>query len=230
MRYIIKPGIEIGNPRNQKINVLTPKEVEEYHKSGFNSKERAYQVTLGHTGYEVVCLEIWQKSDKEHSLIIPAFLVPQRAYPVYIYVFAINLYSSNPHLSQRKVAEETRKKYALETFAHTTIGRAMKGLAQTLTETAVIDNKAEGTAQETDQNGENAGKIRNGRFPSVQDTRTIRDIVKSFFNERLKNCCQEAFKEACDRIAIYWYTQFQRLLMNTAPVFGRKLSTVIQNT
>jgi len=230
MRYIIKPDVEIGNPQNQTINVLTPEEVEDYHKSGFRIKERAYQLTLGRIGYEVNCVEIWQKGDKEHSLIIPTFLVPHRDYPVYIYVFAINLYSSKPQLGQRKVAEETRKKYDLETFAHTTVGRAMKGLAKTLTETAVIDNEAtEEAAQETEQNGANAGKIRKGRFPSVRDTSTIREIVKSFFKERLKNRNLDEFKEACDRIAIYWYNHFHRLLMNTAPVFGCKLSTVIQN-
>ena len=231
MRYIIKPGIEIGNPANKKINALTEEEINEYHKNGYKSKEREYQVTIGRIGYEVICIEIWQKGDKEHCLIIPAFLISHRVYPAFVYVFAINLYSSNPHLSQRKVAEETRKKYDLETFAHTTVGRAMKALANTLTETSAINNEAtEGASQETEQNGKKPGKIRKGRFPLVQDTSKIRDIVKSFFYERLKNHSQEEFNEACDRIAIYWFTNFYRLLMNTAPVFGCKLSTVIQNT
>jgi len=231
MRYIIKPGIEIGNPKNKKINVLTSKEIDEYHQNGFKSKEKSYQLTLGQIDYEVICLEIWQKGDKEHSLIIPAYLIPHRVYPVYVYIFAINLYSSNPQLSQRKVAEETRKKYELKTFAHTTVGRAMKELAKELTETAVIDNEAaEEAVQETEQSGADTGKICNGRFPSVQDTKTIRTTVKSFFHVRVKNRCQEEFKEACDRIAIYWYAHFYRLLMNTAPVFGGRLSIVIQNT
>jgi len=231
MKYIIKPGIEIGNPKNKTINVLTPEEVDEYHKNGFKIKERTYQVTVGQNGYEVNCLEIWQKGDKEHSLIIPAFLMPHRVYPVYVYVYAINLYSSSQQLSQRKVAEATRKKYGLETFAHTTVGRAMKALAKTLTETAVMNNETtESTEHETGHNEANAGKMRKGRFPSVKDTSAIRDTVKSFFYAKLKNRCQEEIKETCDRIAMYWYTQFRRLLMNTAPVFGCKLSGVIQNT
>ena len=169
---------------------------------------------------------------KEHSLIIPAFLVSHRRYPVYIYVFAINLYSVNPKLGQRKVAEETRKKFSLKTFAHTTVGRAMKKLAQTLAETAIIDNKAmedANAAQETEQNRSNTVKTRSGRFPTVQDTSTIRDTVKSFFGARLENRFEEEFREVCDRIAIYWYAHFHRLLMNTAPVFGRKLSSVTQS-
>ena len=231
MKYIIQPGIQIGNPKNKEIRVLTPEEVDEYQNNGFKIKERAYQLTIGHIGYEVICFEIWQKGDKEHSLIIPAFLIPHRGYPVYVYTFAINLYSSNPQLGQRKVAEKTRKEYDLKTFAHMTVGRAMKDLAETLTETTIIDNAAkEDAAQETEQNEANASKILNGRFPSVQDTRTIRDTIKSFFYARLKNRCQEEFIEACDRIAIYWYNHFDRLLMNTVPVFRCKLSVAIQNT
>ena len=225
MKYIIQPGIQIGNLKNEIIKVLTPEEIEDYRKRGYQCKEQAYHLTSGRTGYEIICVEIWKKGDKEHSLVIPAFLVPHRVYSVYVYVFAINLYSSKPRLGQRKVAEETRKKFGLKTFAHTTVGRAMKALARTLAETAPIGTEAtEDGVQETEQNEANANKVRKKRFPSVQDTSEIRKTVKSFFYERLKNREQEEFIDTCDRIAIYWFTHFHRLLMNTAPVFGSKLS------
>ena len=235
MKYIIQPGIKIGTPEitNKKINVLTPEEVNEYRNNGFTCRERAYPLTIGRIECEVICLEIWKKGDKEHSLIIPAFLLPRRDYPAYVYLFVINLYSSNPQLGQRKVAEETRKKYDLKTFAHTTVGRAMKALAATLTETAAIDIEAiamEDVAKETEQKEKNTDFNRKGRFPSVLDTSTIREFVKSFFNEKLKSRCQEWFIVACDYIAIYWNNRFQRPLMYTAPVIGRKLSSVRQNT
>ena len=221
MNYIIQPCIEIGTPEinNKEINVLTPDEVNEYRNNGFKCKERAYPLVLGRIKYEVICLEIWEKGDKEHTLIIPAFLLLHRIYPWYVYAFAINLYSSKPQLGQRKVAEETRKKYDLETFAHTTVGRAMKTLAKALTETVSIDNEAtEEASQEVGQDNTNADSISNRRFPSVQDTATIREIVKSFFYEKLKSYCQEWFTIACDYISIYWYGHFHRLLMNAAPV------------
>jgi hypothetical protein len=238
MKYIIQPSIKIGSPDptetekiNTVINVLTPEEVNEYRNNGFKCKERAYPMTLNRIEYEVICLEIWKKGDKEHSLVIPAFLLPHRIYPVYVYAFAINLYSSNPQLGQRKVAEETRKKYNLETFAHTTVGRAIKALAGALTEITDIDIKTtEYATQEPGQYETNADVIQSKRFPSVQDTRTIREIVKSFFYKRLKSRCEEEFKKACDFISIYWNTCFHRPLMHTAPVIGRKLSIVTQNT
>jgi len=231
MKYIIQPGIEIGNPENETINVLTSEEVSEYRNKGFECRERTYPITFKNTKYEVVCIEIWKKGEKEHSLVMPAFLLPHRGYPTYVYAYAINLYSGNPGLGQRTVAEETRIKYGLETFAHTTVGRAMKALAQTLTEAPAIDREAmENTVRETGQNEANNNAIDNRRFPTVQDTSATREIVKSFFYEKLKSRCQQWFIEACDLISIYWYSFFQRLFMNTAPGLRRKLFTVIQDT
>ena len=232
MKYIIQPGIEIGTPeikntkiKNTKINVLSPEEVNEYRNNGFECREREYALVLGRIEYEVICLEVWKKGDKEHSLIIPAFLLPRRIYPTYVYAFAINLYSSNSQLGQRKVAEETRKKFDLETFAHTTVGRAMKALSETLTEKAETKNEIVADVQPTGQNEEGTSAIHKGRFPLVTDTNTRRETVKSFFYEKLESHCQQWFKIACDIISIYWYTHFHRLLMNTAPGFGRRLSS-----
>jgi len=231
MKFIIQPGIEIGNPEIRNISVLTPNKIEEYRNGGNKCVERTYQLTLGGIGYEVTCVEIWQKGDTEHSLIMPAFLIPHRTYPTYVYTFAINLYSSNPQLGQRKVAKETREEFGLKTFAHTTVGRAMKALAGTLTEATETDAAVmEETVPEAELNEASAGAVNNGRFPTVQDTSQSRAIVKSFFYEKLKSCCQEWFMVASDLISIYWYSFFHRLFMNTAPGLGRKLSTVTQNT
>jgi hypothetical protein len=126
------------------------------------------------------------------------------------------------------VAEETRKKFDLEKLAHTTVGREMKALAKTLAETAAIDiEAAEEAAHETGQYIINVVLTSKRQFPSVRDTGKNRKIVKSFFYEKLKSRCQEWFTAACDLISIYWYAHFHRLLMNTAPVIGCKLSTVI---
>jgi len=227
MKYIIQPGIEIGSHeiKNTKINVLAPEEVNEYRNNGFECREREYHLVLGRIEHEVICFEVWKKGDKEHGLIIPAFLLPHRVYPTYVYAFAISLYSSNPQLSQRKVAEETRKEFDLETFAHTTVGRAMKALSETLTEKAETKNEIVAGVQLTGQNEEGTSVTHKGRFPLVTDTNTRRETVKSFFYEKIKSRCPQWFKIACDIISIYWYTHFHRLLMNTAPGFGRRLSS-----
>jgi hypothetical protein len=158
-------------------------------------------------------VEIWQKGDKEHSLIIPSFLIPHRIFPAYVYAYAINQYGSNPQMSQRKVAEETRKKYNLKTFAHTTVGRAMKALTEALRETAAIDSETTKAARITEQNEINAGIIHTERFRTVQDTKPQREIVNSVFTGGLKDYIRQGFKEASDNISIYWYTHFYRLLM-----------------
>jgi hypothetical protein len=204
MRYIIQPDIEIGNPENKKINVLTPEQIKDYHRAGFKCMKKIYQVTSGHIRYEVICVEVWKKSDKEHSLIIPSFYIPHRIYPADVYAFAINLYSGNPQLSQRKIAEQTRKKYDLKTFAHTTVGRAIRALVGALMETGAIENAEE--AGSSKQNGTNAGINQTGRFPSLQDTKAQRDIVKSFFYGGLKILCRQKITAAFDSIHLLTYT------------------------
>jgi hypothetical protein len=42
-----------------------------------------------------------------------------------VYLYALALYGSAPEKGQRWAAEETRKKFGLATFAHTTLGRAL---------------------------------------------------------------------------------------------------------
>jgi len=123
VNYIITPDIKIENTKSNIINVLTPEEETDYINAGYEIKERIYKITIGHRQYEVICSEIWKKDESEHCLIIPAFLIPRRPYPIYVYIYAINLYSSDKKQSQRDVAEKTKKYFGLKTFSHTTIQR-----------------------------------------------------------------------------------------------------------
>jgi hypothetical protein len=216
LKYIIQPGVEIGNTENTNINVLTKEEIKAYQKSGFKCREEIHQLTSGHIEYQIICVEIWQKGDKEHSLLIPPFFFPHRGYPAYVYAYAINLYSSDPQLSQREVAEKTRKKYDLKTFAHTTVGRAMKALSNALKETAAIDSETENGERAVDENQISAGTNHAGGIPTVQDTKGQREIVKSYYGGRLKDYIQagfQGFQGACKCVSIYWYTHFFQLLM-----------------
>jgi hypothetical protein len=65
---------------------------------------------------------------------------------VYIYLYAIDIYSSNPDIGQRKAAEATRKQFGLIHFAHTTLGRALKAFAHNLEE---IEDASENSPDET---------------------------------------------------------------------------------
>jgi len=47
-----------------------------------------------------------------------------------VYLFASDLYSSNPEIGQRGVAETTRKKFKLATFSHSTVSRSFRSLEE----------------------------------------------------------------------------------------------------
>jgi len=237
MNYIIQQCAQIGNPEIKIINVLTSDQINNYLKDGFRLKERMYKLTLGHSQYTVVCWETWKESDTEHSLILPEFLVPHRTYAVYVYAYAIALYSTDPEKSQRAVAEETRKKFNLQTFAHTTVGRAMRELARMLTDPASADNKTVTGVQATEQEppadaaaeddeaiadgqageGNEAGKADKAdagtdpvsRF-SALFTKARRELVRSFFSSGA-SLKQEGSKKACSQMVAYWHLNFRCL-------------------
>jgi hypothetical protein len=100
-----------------------------------DSPTRYFQYQLEYRGkvYKIVCTEFIDE-DGEEKMIIPDYLIPGRKYPVCVYLYAINIYSSNPKMSQRKAAKLTREEFGLETFSHTTLGRTMKALERSIKE------------------------------------------------------------------------------------------------
>lgn len=252
MNYIIQQGVQIGNPENKTIDVLTSDQINNYLKNGFWLKERMYKLTSGHSQYTVVCWEIWKENDTEHSLILPEFLIPHRTYTVYVYAYAIALYSANPEKSQRAVAEETRKKFGLQTFAHTTVGRAMGELARILTGLAPADGRTVTGVQAAEQqppadaatedvetvaDRQAGGQDEAGRadktnasiYPaerfSTLYTKAQRELVRSFFSSRADSLGQHSFKEASGYIVAYWHVNFCQLYRYiSAPAIGCKLS------
>ena len=216
MKYIIQQDVHIKNSEktdvqsetnadtNKNIDVLTKEQIKAYRQDGFKYMKIIYQLTVGLIRYEVTCVEIWKKGEKEHSLIIPSFLVPHRKYPAYVYSFAINQYSANPLLSQRYVAEMTRNKFNLKTFAHTTLGRAMKALTKAFGEIGA-GSKNEKNTGEPKQSESNAYKKQTRKFSSVQATKAQRETVISI------TC--NALKDGCDYIHLLVYT-FVRSFMD----------------
>jgi len=220
MKYIIQHGIGIDNLENKTINVLTPKQIGEYIQNGYSYRDRVYKLTIGHSQYEVVCGEIWRKDDIEHSLAIPAFHLPHRTYCLHVYAYAINLYRTKPSMGQRAVAKETRKKFNLKTFAHTTVGRALKELAKMFAETEVLDNGTYVDGQVTSQNNaSNGGNETNDRADCSKrvqkglDKKSLWESVMSFFYGTENNYSPQAFKEACEGISNCWNAVFHRLLL-----------------
>ena len=181
--------------------------------------ERVYRLMLGRSEYEIFCPEI--EDDEAGYLVVPEFMIPGRPYPIYVYLYAAVLYSSNPKMGQREAAEKTRKRFDLETFSHTTLGRAMKKM-EALTKT----DENEPESNESQQSGV-------GCFPSVELTAKRRGTVLSYLKEASgqdNQLIQEpsrpqpslnykhppytgAFVEACHRIVDYTFKKYHRLLL-----------------
>ena len=218
MIYIITASVEIKPTEDKVFYVVTPQQVGEYKKQGYKYKERRYKVTIGHQDIEIICPEIWKKGDAQHQVIIPANIIPRRSHPLEVYVYAINIYSNEAEKSQRAAAEATKKHFDLKKFSHTTIGRVMKKLSDVLGEypsvcTAPwkgkqIENREK--ARQCDAFDESCCKK---QIPSMQDTQKRRGLIAKFFQSRLNSQSRLSFMETCGKTAIWWYTQFNRLLI-----------------
>lgn len=183
----------------------------------------------------MVGLEVRTKNDpgSEPRVYLPAYKLPHRPYPLGVYLYAIWLYGSNPSLGQRKVAGETRKLFGLETFSHTTLGRAMSAMAGMIDEKENVSQRPAATknpspALEEHNMADNKGepwavpiilahtvdkKREKKRFPNVADTRGSRCRIADFLKARLKPPEEGAWMEACSELALAWYWEKKCLLL-----------------
>jgi len=157
-------------------------------------------------------------------LVIPWFLIPGRAYPIQVYLYACGLYSSSPNLGQRGVAKATRAIFRLGKFSHSTVSRSFKAFEQSrkkalgqrfgeelevsYDETSTLANAA---ADSGDKNDEAAHTLK--RFPSVMDTAERRKEMAVFL-QRFLSASKEGDIEAAGRQFVkYWHKKTQRLLL-----------------
>ncbi|MDR1914456.1 MAG: hypothetical protein LBQ68_08265 [Clostridiales bacterium] len=93
----------------------------------YKSKIREYKFKIFNTIYEVSCpdITITELETIKREIYIPIFMSARRHYPIYVYLYAIDLYCRG-NISQRKVAEIIRKEFKIERFSHSTISRVLK--------------------------------------------------------------------------------------------------------
>jgi hypothetical protein len=174
---------------------------------GYCIRTRIYKITYGQAVIEVACPLLRKKGGHQHTLVIPEFLVPRRPYPIFVYLFAIKLYSANPSMGQRAAAEATRKQFGLKTFAHTTLGRALKSFTENLAQAEVVSDVDQPLSKES------ANDRTGNRFPSVQDTRDRRSQAAAFLSGQLDTNDNQQFIDNCHHIAARWLVEHQRLLL-----------------
>jgi len=173
IHILTHPG-RIENKGTHEYKILTDQQEQAYLDEGLAVREHDYKLQCGEASIEVRCPEIAEmgSTDGAKYLILPEFLLPGRPYPIYVYVYAIETYCTNPGMSQREAATRTRERFGLETFSHTTLGRAMKKLERQIEEYESAP-PIEGTRNE-------AASEASREFPSVGQTKDRKAAVASY--------------------------------------------------
>jgi hypothetical protein len=137
-------------------------------------------------------------------LILPEYLLPRRPYPIEAYLFAIHEYCRDRGISQREAAKRTRARFGLTTFAHTTLGRALKRLCK------VIDDieKTRCCAGETGDAATAGGQDEIGLAE-------LRQKAERFFEKWLprNEVIIGGFDVACRALAGYIWKRYLKLLI-----------------
>ena len=119
---------------------LTPEEFTLLQEAGLISqRKRSYRMVVHHREIQVEC-PILLDGKRPVGVILPAFKLPYRPYPCYVYLFAVALYLVGN--SMRRAAETVQKKFGISGFSHSTISRVFSILVvkADLLATVFVDN------------------------------------------------------------------------------------------
>ena len=104
--------------------------------SSLRRKTVLYKVFIDNKEKQLIC-PMLKSDDKKNIVICPSIKLPNRRYPVYVYVYAVILYLSSS-LSMRKVALKVRTKFGLENFSHSTLSRVLNKLSLNAEEISML--------------------------------------------------------------------------------------------
>jgi len=220
--YIITYDIELENQKDYVIQVEPPAELSDILRSAENINYQSYQIEY-RRHHEVICPR-YTFTDGSSVIVIPWFLIPGRPYPIQVYIRACSLYSTNPGMGQRAVAEATRTEFGLEKFSHSTVSRSFRAFEHSRKESLALrfgdEIKSSGAesrhfisaaAKGVRNRGEAPGSA--GRFPSATDTATRRDELSGFFQELLRDRQELNIESASLRFIKKWNKTVRRLLL-----------------
>ncbi len=106
-------------------------ELQEYLYLGAVIKKNKQYFMVLH--YHMITIEcpILLMDDGTYRIVWPSFRLPNRPYPIFVYLYAAALYLSSGE-SMRDTAQRVIRVFGLETFSHTTISRFLRKIYQTL--------------------------------------------------------------------------------------------------
>ena len=153
-------------------------------------------------------------------LIIPYYHVPGRKFEIWIHLYAISLYSSDPKMGQRAAAKETKEFFGIKTYSHTTPGRELKSLAASIDADGEIGlfedgRKQGGEAKDGLEPEASSGRIeeRKCKFPSADDTTGRRAKAAAFLGGLYRAGDKGDIRKAVREIVKRWYDMHRRLLL-----------------
>jgi len=202
--YILTRAEPLENCKDN-IYLVHDTEVEtQYLDAGYQIYERRYKLKSQNKDYIVVCPE-FRKGGEPPVVLIPEFLVPNRLYPVYIYMYAIGLYTNMPEKGQRWAAAETRKRFGLSSFAHTTLGRALKSFVRC--------TGGEATTAVEDTGAVASNGFKDAVFPKVGRTEASRKHAALFLGGMPLWEGKRQFADASLGLAREFFVEYQRFLL-----------------
>ena len=198
--YILSCAANLENGVDNIIQIQDAGLDRQYYDAGYQRHERIYKIKLNYKEFIVICPE-YRNKDKslEPIAVVPEFLVPGRPYPVYVYLYAISIYANSPKKGQRWASEETRKKFGLATFAHTTLGRALKALVRAIS----MEPMAPGGAD-----AEAADPRKSPAFPSAQSTVPLRKLAAKFLAWLPTSAVRQKIAAASYEMAREWFSEY----------------------
>jgi len=117
----------------------------ELSSQGFLLKKTiTYKLSVNNYERNLICPLIRTESGNV-TVIWPAFKLPFRKYPAYVYLYAVILYLSSD-LSMRKVCTKVRKTFGIDGFCHSTLSRTLKKLSLEAEKLEDIANPQSNTA------------------------------------------------------------------------------------
>ena len=227
--YILAQTNSLEDNNDTIYMVQAPKLEEEYQKAGYQRHERSYKLEYQRKEYTVLCPEYRNDNISASPIVIvPVFLIPRRPYPVCVYLYSLDLYSSNPVMGQREAAEKTRELFGLKHFAHTTLGRALKVFVRNVEGATVTSGEyRDDGVQETGNNDvvqhasdakysyQENDAIKQSCFPTTQATATWRNQAARFLEGKVSSSFTilKQFIETCFELAKEWNMGCRRFLL-----------------
>lgn len=222
--YILTQSERFENSKDNIYRVQATELEKQYLDTSYQERERSYKIKYQYKEYTVICPEFRDdKKGDEPIVIIPEILVPGRPYPIYVYLYAIDLYSGAPEKGQRWAVEETRKYFGLVSFAHTTLGRALKAFVRNIEEAEKASKNTCAEAAGDDENksesqradAEQCDKAKKPGFPTVWSTKVLRERAAKFLGgmlTRVRAVKQKAIA-TCLELVMKWFKEHRRFLL-----------------